>query len=679
MRRWSSLVCAMLTVGIATAHAEPARTPAGSSHGSMRRARAVSVPALRSRGSVAESMGIGRSQPSPESELIEELRKLESERTLRRGTTAIYVVDASTGRTVYAVHEDEPLNPASNVKLISTATALDVLGPDWRYATRVLGPAPSADGTVAGDLYLVGSYDPTLRPAHLAELATALASAGITRVQGDIVVGPDALRDSLSFARLDVRVHGRPAAQPAPAPAGAAAATTASAAPATAPGTVSASRPEGRPAVTPEVVIDTEADFLPADVRAAFLAQTFEIDVQAEITRRKRSRIDVQVSLVAGPTPRYRVEVTGIIGKESRARSRRRLPMPQIFTAQLLRAALAQSGITVQGAVRASELDAYVAETAAAGSLPLELARHESQPLSRLVASINKRSLNTLSDRVIMTAGAVLYGGPPTMDKGVRAMQAWLREQAGLDPSRVVIDSGSGLSYNTELTARQLVRVLRAAGGLWAPELPTTPAPSMEEMMPPVLARASEPLGLGAAGPGVALIGMLDDQAGLAFAPEPAHRAGRASAPAPDLGLADEIELEESEETDSASEAGPAAAEAPALASAPAPAAPPAADPALASTPAEVFLHSLSVAGVDGTLRHRFRELRGQVQAKTGTLNKVVALSGLVRHGNDTLAFAIVTNGTDWRQRQRVRRQHERLVEALHRYLRKRAAGPAAK
>jgi D-alanyl-D-alanine carboxypeptidase/D-alanyl-D-alanine-endopeptidase (penicillin-binding protein 4) len=665
----------MLTAGIATAHADSPRAPAGSSRSGMRRARAVSVPSLRSRGSVAESIGIGREQPGPESELASELRKLESERALRRGTTAIYVVDASTGRPVYAVHEDEPLNPASNVKLISTATALDVLGPDWRYATRVLGPAPGPDGTVPGDLYLIGSYDPTLHPAHLAELATALASAGITGVQGDIVVGVEALRDSLSFARIDVRVHGRPAAQP---PRGA--------------GTAPAAVPENRPEDAPEVFIDTGADFLAEDMRAAFLAQTFEIDVQAQTTRRRRSRIDVQVSLVAGPTPRYRVEVTGTIGKDSRARSRRRLPVPQIFTAQLLRAALAQAGVTVQGDVRTSALDAYVAETTAAGSLPIELARHESQPLSRLVASINKRSLNTLSDRVIMTAGAVMYGGAPSMDKGVRAMQAWLREHAGLDPSRVVLDSGSGLSRNTELTARQLVRVLRAAGGLWAPEPSAAPAPSMEEMMPPALTRAAEPVGMvAAAGPGVALIGMLDDQAGLALAPDAAsarsilatsHRAGppsgtpSGSSSGQPLGLSDEIELEESEETDSSSEVDPVALESPALASAPAPAAPISVE-APASTPADVFLHSLSVGGVDGTLRHRFHELRGQVQAKTGTLNKAVALSGLVRHGDEILAFAIVTNGTDWRQRKRVRRQHERLVEALHRYLRKRAGDAA--
>jgi D-alanyl-D-alanine carboxypeptidase/D-alanyl-D-alanine-endopeptidase (penicillin-binding protein 4) len=604
----------------------------------MRRARAVSVPSLRHRG--AEPIGIGREQPSLESELIDELRKLESERALRRGTTAIYVVDASTGRTLYAVHEDEPLNPASNVKLISTATALDVLGPDWRYATRVLGPAPGPDGTVAGDLYLIGSYDPTLQPAHLGELATALAGAGITRVLGDVVVGPEALRDSLGVARIDVRVQGRPAAQ----------------------------RAESAPA--PEVTIEAGASFLTEDARAAFQAQTFELDVQTQTTRRRRSRIDVQVSLVSTPAPHYRIQITGTLGKDGKARARRRLTEPQIYTAQLLRAALAQAGVAVQGAVRESALDAYVAETTAAGSLPIELARHESQPLSRLVASINKRSLNALSDRVIMTAGAVLYGGPPTMDKGVRAMQAWLREHAGLDPDRLVLDSGSGLSYNTELTARQLVRVLRAATGLWMPApAPETAAPSMEEMLPPAPVSAAEPPALLAAGPGVALAGLLDDQAGFALA---SHPVAAPAAPAIESSaLSGEIELDEPEDADSASEAG---AFEPDTAPASAPiAAAPAATADLPRTPAEAFLRSLSVGGVDGTLRHRFQALRGQVQAKTGTLNKVVALSGLVHHGDETLAFAIVTNGTDWRQRQRVRRQHERLVEALHRYLRRRA------
>ena len=90
-----------------------------------------------------------------------------------------------------------------------------------------------------------------------------------------------------------------------------------------------------------------------------------------------------------------------------------------------------------------------------------------------------------------------------------------------------------------------------------------------------------------------------------------------------------------------------------------------------------VFLHSLSIGGVNGTLRHRFRDgfMRGQVIGKTGTLENSVALSGFVRgDGDDVLCFSIVTNGNRWRARGRVRREHEQMVAAMRHYLEARTA-----
>lgn len=609
----AALVCAALTAGVPAARADR-------DHGSAaRHAHSISAPSLRSRSLVP---GLERERPSRESELIEELRRLESQRPLRRGTTAIYVVDVATGRPIYAVHEDEPLNPASNVKLISTATALSVLGPDWRYATRVLGPSPGPDGVVAGDLYLIGSYDPTLRAANIGELAAALAGAGVTRVHGDVVVGPDAMRDSLSPALVQVQVHA------------------------------------GEVGAAPSVRLVADAGLLSDATRAEFLAHGFELDVRAE-TQRRRGRLEVQVSLAEATPPRYRVEVTGSIGKDRRAHIERRLPEPQIYTAQLLRAALIEAGIEVQGAVRVAELPAYIEDEARAGGLPIELARHESAPLATLVARINKRSLNRLADRVIMTAGAVLYGGPPSMDKAVRAMHGWLREHAGLDPDHVVIDTGSGLSYNTELTARQIVRVLRVAGGLLPPD---PPAGAPDEAS----AAAADPA------PMPALTAMIDasSPARAADASEPIVEITRQDASDAQPAQEEEAELAAEAEDHAYGRSGAmdidvtSGQAAGALVT----------GQTGAGAQAEAFLRSLAVGGMDGTLRHRFRGLRGRILGKTGTLSQVVALSGLVSHGKDKLAFAIVTNGTDWRQRQRVRRQHEQIVAALYRYLRDRAS-----
>jgi len=60
-----------------------------------------------------------------------------------------------------------------------------------------------------------------------------------------------------------------------------------------------------------------------------------------------------------------------------------------------------------------------------------------------------------------------------------------------------------------------------------------------------------------------------------------------------------------------------------------------------------LFYHSLSVAGVNGTLRNRFRDppVQGRVYAKTGTLQGVKALSGYLENADHgTIAFSIVVN-----------------------------------
>lgn len=104
------------------------------------------------------------------------------------------------GEVVLAHRPDEPVVPASTLKLLTAAAALAELGPDHRYRTRALAPAPVA-GAVVGDLFLVGGGDPILASADYAsrfrrqpqvftdleDLAVAVAGAGITRIDGAVV------------------------------------------------------------------------------------------------------------------------------------------------------------------------------------------------------------------------------------------------------------------------------------------------------------------------------------------------------------------------------------------------------------------------------------------------------------------------------------------------------------
>lgn len=432
---------------------------------------------------------------------------------LRYGTTGLYVVDAATGAEMFAVHPDDPLNPASNVKLVATATALAAVGPDFRYTTQVLGAPPTADGTIAGGVYLRGSFDPTLAPRHLDELAADLAARGVTAIDGDVVIGTPATRDGIYRARVTV--------------------------------SVAASEPGAAPTVT----VSPASGFVEVVNRAT----------TSKRAKVKRGGIAVSSQpITVDGQPRLRITVTGAVGK---GRSTSRMVATKErnwFTAHLFRAALERAGIAV-GGVRTADLEAFV--TAGGAHLPVPLAEHRSAPLSALIAQINKRSINWLADRVVSTTVALRRGTLPDLHDGVDAMYGWLDERAAVTQSEAVLDTGSGLSYRTELSPRQLVRVVRAATGYQRAEL---------------------------------------------------------------------------------------------------------------ATPAAIaFRNSLAIGGVDGTLRGRFRSpLRGRVQAKTGTLTGVIALSGLL-HGPDgrAVVFSLVSNGHPAGRKGTVRAAHEQIVGVLDRYL----------
>ncbi len=106
--------------------------------------------------------------------------------------------------------------PASNMKLVTAAVGLEVLGPEHRFTTEVRSAAPPAGGVVAGDLYLVGGGDPVLGtepyvPAAAAQvtypqpyvtpleaLADQIVATGVTQVTGS-VLGDDSRYDAERF------------------------------------------------------------------------------------------------------------------------------------------------------------------------------------------------------------------------------------------------------------------------------------------------------------------------------------------------------------------------------------------------------------------------------------------------------------------------------------------------
>ena len=116
------------------------------------------------------------------------LSPLTEDRLFRDSTVALQVVDLSTGQEVYAYNAEQALNPASTMKVITAATALRTLGPEYRFETTIDHDGTlGADGVLAGSLYVRGTGDPTF--VHLSENAGYGGGilAGLHRLQTPVV------------------------------------------------------------------------------------------------------------------------------------------------------------------------------------------------------------------------------------------------------------------------------------------------------------------------------------------------------------------------------------------------------------------------------------------------------------------------------------------------------------
>jgi D-alanyl-D-alanine carboxypeptidase/D-alanyl-D-alanine-endopeptidase (penicillin-binding protein 4) len=100
-----------------------------------------------------------------------------------------YVCDAFSGRVLASSFEHQPLNPASNQKLLTAAVALERLGPDHRFSTSLHG---RANGDALSELVLRGDGDPELSLDDLAHLVRELRGQGFTRIAGDLLVDQSA-------------------------------------------------------------------------------------------------------------------------------------------------------------------------------------------------------------------------------------------------------------------------------------------------------------------------------------------------------------------------------------------------------------------------------------------------------------------------------------------------------
>lgn len=112
---------------------------------------------------------------------------------LENATISLIVTDVKTGKNVLEHHSNQSAMPASITKLITTATALELLGPDFQFTTTIAYDGTLSNGLLNGNLYIIGSGDPTLGSSYfndenfLDKWCERLKKIGIKEISGNII------------------------------------------------------------------------------------------------------------------------------------------------------------------------------------------------------------------------------------------------------------------------------------------------------------------------------------------------------------------------------------------------------------------------------------------------------------------------------------------------------------
>ncbi|MBX2811375.1 MAG: D-alanyl-D-alanine carboxypeptidase/D-alanyl-D-alanine-endopeptidase [Myxococcales bacterium] len=364
------------------------------------------------------------SDPTP---LDRELRSVLNSPVLERVLTGVHVRRLSDGKTLFSHNGRRLFNPASNMKLLTTAAALWYLGPSYRFRTQVRRSRAMAGRTVKGDLYVEARGDPTLTTENLFGLANQIALAGVSAVQGNLVIDDTFFDQVTEGPGWDQEVGDH--AYNAPISAFSVNFNT----------FVARVIPGDRPGARAKISLWPPVESLSSEVTA--------------VTRGKNTRTRLWFGTSRRPDDGVRITVRGHIAKDdTRGRSlRRRIHKPTQFAGEALRYLLKIRGVKIEGKIVQASIDEQRTTL---------VARRVSRPLGAIVSTLNKYSNNFIAEQILKTLAAEVEGRPGTWEKGQIVLKRFLSE-IGIKPNRVVLGNGSGLNDVNRLTPEQITHILQ--------------------------------------------------------------------------------------------------------------------------------------------------------------------------------------------------------------------------
>ena len=333
----------------------------------------------------------------------------------------VYVKVLENGKVVFSSDGNTPLVPASNLKVLTTATSLSMLGPNYRLKTELCGPLPNGNGQIEGNLYLRGSGDPTTTPpydqpctAPYSEFIKNLKAANVREITGDLVADDSVFdRQHLPQGWLD---HYRLDSFAAP---------------------VGGLSLNGN---LIEAIVSPLGCSLDPDCSTMSIETKYEGGYDTAVERPKGSNV-VQV-LGSAPGGEVRRQIC--------------VEDPPLFSIGVFKRMLDKENIIVRGKVR---LINPAGEAAFASTLP-RYGIHFSLPISTIIQEINHESDNLFAEHLYRYVGQ-MTSGQGSAASGMQACKNFLQYNH-INTTNLKMVDGCGLSPDNRISPNQLANVLDA-------------------------------------------------------------------------------------------------------------------------------------------------------------------------------------------------------------------------
>jgi serine-type D-Ala-D-Ala carboxypeptidase/endopeptidase (penicillin-binding protein 4) len=364
----------------------------------------------------------------------------ESDSQMKYGISSFTVLNGNTGQVVFQRNENIGLASASTLKTVTAATAYHLLGPDFKWETKLSYTGDITNGILRGDLYIMGGGDPTLgswrypatrKDVILNNWVAAIRQAGIKSIEGRII-GDDSLfgtqtlpvgwtwqdmgnyygagPNSLTWHENQFDLHFRPGSK-----------------------------------------VGDAAVLL--QIRPAL----HQVKIVNEVTTGSAGSGD-NVYVYSAPYSEV-IYLRGTYGIDLKKVISGSVPDPAFQFAGELADTLKYTGVPVKyGFSTVRRLEVTGEKVLGLNMIPL--ATHVSPSLSEVNYWFNQKSINLYGEHLLKTL-ASKKGDNSSTEAGVAVLQQFWRQKCGIEPAALNIMDGSGLSPGNRITTAAMARILQ--------------------------------------------------------------------------------------------------------------------------------------------------------------------------------------------------------------------------